>query len=195
MHSNTTGSKQHSMASCSRLPRIQIKPRDKRKTAFRTRYGTSRTPCHAIHQAYERPRRVPISRQSADAPTTGGQHLYRLSRCYSHLFRKLGKNTRLQSASLPTDHRERIIRVPGLLSVSFINIKWNSSDSLLTKMDPKRVQTIQEWKDHSPNSHHDIQVFLGVCNLYHRFIRRYAETHALSRAFSKAVKTEQNRQL
>jgi hypothetical protein len=39
-------------------------------------------------------------------------------------------------------------------------------------MDPRRVQAIRDWK--LPESYHDIQVFLGFCNFYRRFIPRYS---------------------
>ena len=39
-------------------------------------------------------------------------------------------------------------------------------------MDPAKVQTIQEWE--TPESVHDIQVFLGFANFYRRFIRGYS---------------------
>ena len=41
-------------------------------------------------------------------------------------------------------------------------------------MDPERVRTISEWKDHPPRSYRDVQVFLGFCNFYRRFIRGYS---------------------
>src|SRR6266536_3895136 len=42
-------------------------------------------------------------------------------------------------------------------------------------MDPKRVQTIKEWENYPPRSYQDLQVFLGFCNFYWRFIRGYSE--------------------
>ena len=39
-------------------------------------------------------------------------------------------------------------------------------------MDPRRVQAIRDWK--LPKSYHDIQVFLGFCNFYRRFIPHYS---------------------
>lgn len=39
-------------------------------------------------------------------------------------------------------------------------------------MEPARVQTIQEWPE--PQTFRDIQVFLGFCNFYRRFIRDYS---------------------
>jgi hypothetical protein len=39
-------------------------------------------------------------------------------------------------------------------------------------MDPERVRAVQEWP--SPESIHDIQVFLGFANFYRRFIEGYS---------------------
>src|SRR5207247_166164 len=36
------------------------------------------------------------------------------------------------------------------------------------RMDPARIKTISEWP--RPQSYRDIQVFLGFCNFYRRFI-------------------------
>src|SRR5271156_4295577 len=37
-----------------------------------------------------------------------------------------------------------------------------------------RVRTISEWKEHPPGSYRDVQVFLGFCNFYRRFIQGYS---------------------
>jgi hypothetical protein len=39
-------------------------------------------------------------------------------------------------------------------------------------MDPARVQTIQEWPE--PKGYTEIQIFLGFCNFYRRFIYNYS---------------------
>ena len=39
-------------------------------------------------------------------------------------------------------------------------------------MDPKRVEAIRNWE--VPRTYHEIQVFLGFCNFYRRFIPRYS---------------------
>ncbi|OQE16552.1 hypothetical protein PENFLA_c027G03970 [Penicillium flavigenum] len=40
------------------------------------------------------------------------------------------------------------------------------------KMDRSRIRVIQEWEE--PKSYHDVQVFLGFCNFYRRFIQGYS---------------------
>ena len=42
------------------------------------------------------------------------------------------------------------------------------------RMDPDRVRTISEWKEHPPGTYRDVQVFLGFCNFYRRFIQGYS---------------------
>src|SRR5438045_942109 len=41
-------------------------------------------------------------------------------------------------------------------------------------MDPACVQMISEWHHHLPKTYRDIQVFLGFCNFYRRFIYGFA---------------------
>jgi hypothetical protein len=39
-------------------------------------------------------------------------------------------------------------------------------------MDSKRIEAIVSWAE--PKSYHDIQIFLGFCNFYRRFIKNYS---------------------
>jgi Reverse transcriptase (RNA-dependent DNA polymerase) len=57
------------------------------------------------------------------------------------------------------------------------------------RMDPKRVQTIKEWESHPPKSYRDLQVFLGFCNFYRRFIKNYS---AIARPLTSLLKGTQN---
>jgi len=54
-------------------------------------------------------------------------------------------------------------------------------------MDPKRVSAIAEWQ--APNSVHDIHVFLGFANFYHRFIKGYSRVIA---PLTNLLKTKNN---
>ncbi|KAL2104482.1 hypothetical protein VUR80DRAFT_423 [Thermomyces stellatus] len=54
-------------------------------------------------------------------------------------------------------------------------------------MDPKRIETVESWP--IPQSYHDIQVFLGFCNFYRRFIEKYAK---VSRPLSDLLKGSKN---
>ena len=38
------------------------------------------------------------------------------------------------------------------------------------RMDPSRISAIAEWRSHPPVTYRDVQVFLGFCNFYRRFI-------------------------
>jgi hypothetical protein len=52
-------------------------------------------------------------------------------------------------------------------------------------MDPTRIQTIKEWESHPPRSYRDLQVLLGFCNFYQRFIRGYL---AIARPLTSLLK-------
>jgi hypothetical protein len=57
------------------------------------------------------------------------------------------------------------------------------------KMDPARVQTIKEWENHPPRSFRDLQVLLGFCNFYRRFIKDYS---AITRPLTQLLRGSQN---
>jgi hypothetical protein len=57
------------------------------------------------------------------------------------------------------------------------------------RMDPRRIQTIKEWEDHPPRSYRDLQVLLGFCNFYRRFIQGYS---AIARPLTALLKGSQN---
>lgn len=54
-------------------------------------------------------------------------------------------------------------------------------------MDPERVETISSWP--RPRSFHDIQVFLGFCNFYRRFIKGYSR---IARPLNNLLKGMEN---
>jgi len=56
-------------------------------------------------------------------------------------------------------------------------------------MDLKRVETIREWKNHPLKSYRDLQVLLGFCNFYRRFIRSYSN---IARPLTSLLKGSQN---
>ena len=56
-------------------------------------------------------------------------------------------------------------------------------------MDPERIQTIKEWENHPPRSYRDLQVLLGFCNFYRRFIKGYSE---IARPLTALLKGSQN---
>ena len=55
------------------------------------------------------------------------------------------------------------------------------------KMDPSKVEAVTQWP--TPESVHDIQIFLGFANFYRRFIRGYSRTiTAITKLLKKGVK-------
>src|SRR5580693_7965133 len=56
-------------------------------------------------------------------------------------------------------------------------------------MDLKRVQTIKEWESHPSKSYRDLQVLLGFCNFYRRFIRNYS---SIAKPLTSLLKGSQN---
>jgi hypothetical protein len=43
------------------------------------------------------------------------------------------------------------------------------------RMDTKPAEAMREWKNHPPRTYWDIQVFLGFCNFYRRFIHQFSQ--------------------
>jgi hypothetical protein len=56
-------------------------------------------------------------------------------------------------------------------------------------MDPERVQTIKDWENYPPRNYRDLQVLLGFCNFYRRFIRGYSE---ITRPLTALLKGSKN---
>ena len=56
-------------------------------------------------------------------------------------------------------------------------------------MDPDRIRTIKEWENYPPRSYRDLQVLLGFCNFYRRFIRQYS---AIARLLTLLLKGSKN---
>ena len=68
-------------------------------------------------------------------------------------------------------------------SLSYLGYIMSSSG---VSMDPRKTKAIAEWP--TPKSVHDIQVFLGFCNFYRRFIRNYSVlTQPLTQLLKKDV--------
>jgi reverse transcriptase-like protein len=169
--------------------RIRIKPGDEWKTAFRTRYG---------HFEY-----LVVPFGLTNAPAAFQAYINHVLRglvddfCIVYLddiliFSKTEEER--------TDHLRQICErlrqaelYAKLPKCQFYKKEMEFLGFIITpegiKMDPQRVQTIQEWKDYPPKSYRDVQVLLGFCNFYRRFIRGYAK---LARPLTALMKGSKN---
>ena len=59
----------------------------------------------------------------------------------------------------------------------FFKIKLKYLEFIIDKndlrMDPARIQMILKWRNHLFKIYRDVQVFLGFCNFYRRFIYNF----------------------
>lgn len=152
--------------------RIRIKEGDEWKTAFRTRYG---------HYEY-----LVLPFGLTNAPATFQSYIHQALRgllddfCIAYLDDILIFSKDRESH---TKHLEQVLErlrdaelyaKPSKCSfykdqVEFLGFVISEKG---VEMDPERVRTIQEWPE--IRSYHDIQVFLGFCNFYRRFISGYS---------------------
>lgn len=152
--------------------RVRIREGDKWKTAFRTRYG---------HFEY-----LVMPFGLTNAPATFQNYIHGALRglvdscCIVYLDDILIYS---QDRETHTQHLQQILQRLGDAelycnpskcifyqdTVEFLGFVISHQG---VTMDPKRVDTITQWP--IPRSYHDIQVFLGVCNFYRRFIAGYS---------------------
>ena len=156
--------------------RLRIKQGDEWKTAFRTRYG---------HYEY-----LVLPFGLTNAPATFQSYVHQALEglldqcCIAYIDDILiYSETRDEHVS----HVEEVLRRLRQFKL-FANPKkctfFSTSVGFLgfvistegVSMDPKRVRTIQEWP--TPKTFHDIQVLLGFCNYYRRFIQGYSHLTA-----------------
>ena len=152
--------------------RIRIREGDEWKTAFRTRYG---------HYEY-----LVMPFGLTNAPATFQAYINRALRGYVDDFCVVYLDDILVFSKSKEEHQqhleliiERLRRAelyanpkkceffkPELEYLGFLVNK----DGI--KMDPERVKAISEWP--RPQTYRDIQVFLGFCNFYRRFIFNFS---------------------
>ena len=130
--------------------RIRIREGDEWKTAFRTRYG---------HFEY-----LVMPFGLTNAPATFQAYINRVLRglvddcCIVYL------DDILIFSQSEEEHRRHLELICERLRQAELYAKPSKY--------PERVRTIENWE--SPKTYRDVQVFLGFCNFYRRFIRNYS---------------------
>ena len=156
--------------------RVRIREGDEWKTAFRTRYG---------HYEY-----LVMPFGLTNAPATFQSHIHHVLHGYLDLFCIVYLDDILVFSFDRESHTEHVRKVLERLRKAqlFINsakcVFYQSQVEFLgfivgqegISMDPERVQVIAEWP--IPQTFRDIQVFLGFCNFYRRFIHGYSRLTA-----------------
>lgn len=152
--------------------RIRIKKGDEWKTAFRTRYG---------HYEYTV---MPFG--LTNAPATFQNYIHTALHDVLDIFAVAYLDDILifsADRESHTDHLRQVIlrlRKAGLYAKASKCVFYQTQVEFLgfivsdkgVSMDPKRVTDITSWE--LPQTYRDIQVFLGFCNFYRRFIRDYS---------------------
>lgn len=153
--------------------RIRIKEGDEWKTAFRTRYG---------HFEY-----LVMPFGLANAPATFQAYINRaLSGLVDYLCVVYLDDILIYSSGSKEDHWKRVGQVLERLRKYSLYVKLSKCEFAVHQveflgyiisnegvaMDPRRVSAIAEWP--RPKTHREVQVFLGFCNFYRRFIRAYS---------------------
>jgi transposase InsO family protein len=154
--------------------RIRIKPGDEWKTAFRTRYG---------HFEY-----LVMPFGLTNAPAAFQAYINHALRGLVDDFCIVYLDDILIFSRSQEEHTEHLRQVCDRLRESelyanpskcqfyqeemgFLGFVINPEG---VRMDWNRVKTITEWKDNAPKSFRDVQVLLGFCNFYRRFIQGYS---------------------
>jgi hypothetical protein len=146
------------------------------KTAFRTRYG--------LYEYTVMPMGL------TNAPATFQHAMNSIFSEYLDHFLLLYLDDLLIYSDNLEEHREQVKRVLRKLRENDLFAKpekcefeKNSVKYLrfivgeeVVKMDRKKVEAILDWEE--PQNVHDVQVFLGFANFYHRFIREYSKKAA-----------------
>jgi hypothetical protein len=152
--------------------RIRIRKSDQWKTAFRTRYGQFE---YTV---------MPFG--LTNAPATFQAYINRALTGLIDDFCIVYLDDILIYSQTREEHTSHILQVLDRLEQSHLFVKQSKCvfyqdrvdflgfiiDREGISMDPDRVKAVQEWP--TPESVHDIQVFLGFANFYRRFISGYS---------------------
>jgi hypothetical protein len=169
--------------------RIRIKAGDEWKTAFRTRYG---------HYEF-----LVVPMGLTNSPATFQAYINKALRGLVDDFCIVYLDDILVFSKTREEHDQHLQRVCERLRDAELYAKLSKCQFYQTeieflgfiigtqgiRMDPKRVETIREWEGHPPKSYRDLQVLLGFCNFYRRFIRNYS---SIARPLTSLLKGSQN---
>ena len=150
---------------------IRIAPEDVHKTAFRTTFG--------LYEFLVMPFGL------TNAPATFNRMMDRIFSPHRKFTGVFFDDILIFSHS-EEEHREHLEKVFSELRKHKLQINAKKSEFFLreihylghivshnqVRMDPAKVQAIQEWP--TPTSVHDVRSFLGLCSYYRRFIRGFA---------------------
>jgi len=154
--------------------RIRIRQGDEWKTAFRTRYG---------HYEF-----LVMPMGLTNSPATFQSYVNNALRGYIDDFCVVYLDDILIFSANDKDHCQHLSQVMERLRQAelYANPKkcyfFRSEVEFLgflvsehgIRMDPERVKTITEWKKYPPQTFRDIQIFIGFCNFYRRFIYNFS---------------------
>jgi len=156
--------------------RIAIKPEDRWKTAFRTRYG---------HFEYAV---MPFG--LTNAPATFQEYIHRALAGLLDITCIVYLDDILIYSKTREGHAEHVRAVFERLRQYDLYLNRNKCEFFVqqvdflgyqiseagVQMEPSRVKAIQNWP--TPQTHKDIQVFIGFTNFYRRFIHQYSKITA-----------------
>jgi transposase InsO family protein len=169
--------------------RLRIKAGDEWKTAFRTRYG---------HYEF-----MVVPMGLTNAPATFQAYINKALRGLVDDFCIVYLDDILVFSRTREEHDQHLQQVCQRLREAELYAKPSKCQfycheieflgfiitSQGIRMDPERIRTIKEWENHPPKTYRDLQVLLGFCNFYRRFIKGYS---SIARPLTSLFKGSQN---
>jgi hypothetical protein len=154
---------------------IRIREGDEWKTAFRSRFG---------HYEY-----LVMPMGLSNSPATFQNYTSNALRGYTDDFCVVYLDDILIFSKTKEEHDQHLKLVMERLRQAELFVNPKKSEFYQTeveylgytinpegvKMDTSRVDAISKWKEHPPKTYRDIQVFIGFCNFYRRFIYQFSQ--------------------
>jgi hypothetical protein len=164
---------------------LRIAPKDVWKTAFRTRYG--------LFEYLVMPFGL------TNAPASFQTFMNHVLKDYIDKICIVYLDDILIYSKNPEEHRDHVNMILRALDKWDLKVELEKTEFEVTqceflgaivttngiKMDPKKVEAIQNWP--VPQTVKEIQAFLGLCNYYRRFIKQYSH---LATALTELTKIE-----